>query len=258
MADRTLTAGTNITLDESVAGQLIINATGGASSYPGYDVDTRPDTPHAQDREFDSSADLSALTWDNQGTSTATVQVGALVIKPQTNGGVAHSKRSLWEAVPANSFTFTAEVNLENGRTYANQAGITLRNSSGDKRLIFAVFMNSSAVAYVIVSRMTGATTNSGDVYSAPSPGFCRGVLRFVYNHTSGLVSCFYSITGQAFGDAIFSENISAFLGAPTHAGYFADSLSASGCIASFPFGRFQNTAAPDDYEGGLRILAGA
>lgn len=120
--------------------------------------DAPPPSPDSMDDEFEGSTLASKWVWRNQGTSTATVQAGALVIKPQGTAGV-NSLRILEQTV-SGSFKVRAKVTHVNNGTVAG-TGLCFINNSTGKIYSFYPVSNGGSSAFAI-DRFTNATTYSG------------------------------------------------------------------------------------------------
>lgn len=176
-AARVLTAGTNVTLDTSTAGQIVVNAGGGGGSGGGnITPDTHPVIPSAWDDEFEYGTAIDtagarragAQAWQtlNLGTSVLTVEDGCLWHALPADTAVTQSLRgvlipisgSAWKVRCCQSFASMGGV------TQAVH-GIAAYDSVGGRFWLLGKTYNGGQK--ITVLRFPSATTTPTSAYAA-------------------------------------------------------------------------------------------
>lgn len=193
-----------------------------------------------------TTADLA--TWDNQGTSTATDGTGALVFKPQVDGGL-HGR---YKAAPSTPYDVYCRVQLHCLSTAAAtaglnmSAGILLKDTGGDnERLAIGIYAERIAgdeqnTYAITVGRWSGA---SPPVFSA------NAVLKYTLqplawvriNNDGTTITVYGSVDGRNW-ISVGSETLAAYIDGAASYGVFAEaSANATECFAVFSY--FSTTA---------------
>jgi hypothetical protein len=138
-----LTAGSNVTIDTSTPHVVVISSTSSANVTP----DTHPVTPNQADDEFEygTSIDTSGArfsgaspwSWYNQGSSTATVTQGQLVLTIPGGPAITGPTRAVEQSVSGSSWKYRAKL-CSLTLDMSNYAGVLMqvRNSSIDYAII--------------------------------------------------------------------------------------------------------------------------
>ncbi|GEM_PF-2680334 len=130
---------------------------GGANVTP----DTHPATPDPMDDEFEGASLDSKWAWRNQGTATATLSQGALVLSGP--GGTTASLRILEQTAPTPPWKFRVKLlDAKYNNTNFALAGIALVNTSNGRVMTFhKIYANGHKLE---VNRWTNVNTFSTSV----------------------------------------------------------------------------------------------
>lgn len=178
-------------------------------------------------------AGATAWTWVNQGTATAVLDTGALVLKGQNVGGISHNM--IRQPVHGATWAYQCSMSAFNVGG-ASEAGMCVFN--GNAFLTFNIY-NSSGTPGYLIQNFTNATTYGGTTYvnSGVVPGggsfMSKGYLQIKYDGTNIVMS--FSVSGNAgTWFQVFTTTPGAFLGgAPTHIGLGIDSTGVD-MVAAF------------------------
>jgi len=213
--------------------------------------DTHPSIPTANDDEFESgtSIDLTgarragatAWTWANQGTATALVSEGSMVLTGQNVAGISHNIVS--QPVAGATWAYTCKMSAAN---YAgtSEAGMVVLNGTGGF-LTFNIYTNSGSAAFVIQSFNSPTSFAGGTlVGSGTVPGggayMSPGYLQIAFDGTNLIFSFSPSGVPGTFA-TVLSQAAASFLGTPTRIGLNIDSTGSGNLTAAFDW--FRKTA---------------
>lgn len=192
-------------------------------------VDAPPAVPDSMDDEFEGTTLASKWTWRNQGSSTATVGAGAVLLANDTTG---IDNGSVIEQTVSGSFTVRCKndaIRVAHGSDA--RAGMACFVNSSGKGYFFGRYYDTSTSTWrFFVNKMTTAASLSGGLGStAAGLGgaiFSTGTaipayLQIRYDGTTVYFEA--SIDGVEF-TTLFSEASATFLAAaPDRVGLFAD-----------------------------------
>ena len=205
-----------------------------------------PGTPHASDLEFEEANGTDpttlGLVWVNQGTSTATIRSGKLVVTAQPATGF--NLRILQASVPSSPFTVTTRAAISGAFVVLSSAAFGFRNTATGKALAVKLILGSAEVKLEVIR------SNSPTSYaSTPLVNVKMRTLGPIYQQleddgTNLIIRL--SPDGLAFV-TIYSETRAAFVGTPDRvfAGVGQEHTGAASS-AMFDFLRFNWTA---DYD---------
>lgn len=192
---------------------------------------------------------VADLTWDNQGTSTATDGTGALILSPQ-NG---NSPRGLYKAAPATPYDIYCRVDFQTltshnvGTTYLMDAGLMFKDTGGDnERLYFGLRANHDASGgddtktySATITRWSGA---SPPVFSA-TPVIKYGVKLWPWLRVNndGTTLTFYISPDGKNWVSVGTETLAAFIDGAASFGVFSNLSTADAGAAIFSY--FSTTA---------------
>lgn len=221
-ADR-LGVGSNgqvLTVDTSVSGKLkwATPSGGGGGSGP-ISVDSYPSSPDSMDDEFEGTSLDGKWSWCNQSSATATFASGALnLYTPAASGD---NLRSIVQPISGSAWKIRAKVAVSPigslGVNYMG-GGLTVRNSTGSKNIVFGPFFASGWKMYADKRTDTSfgsslANSNLTDYwYRAEHWGYLEIEL------ASGVLT-FRSSSNGLLWRQIATENVSTYLGSITHVG---------------------------------------
>lgn len=134
--------------------------------------DTHPASPNAIDLEFESAADLSALTWRNQGGAAVSVANGCLVLIAPTSGS-ANLRIQEFNA-PSGAWKIRAKVAASQTQSNFTRIGFGVLRSSNQKTLSIESSFNTTAKIEVNWWDLTafGGTINTGFVFPGDQYGW--------------------------------------------------------------------------------------
>lgn len=206
-----------------------------------------PASPGTGDLEFASSANGTnptagpGLSWGNQGSATAAINQGRLVMNSATTTGL----RALLKATPG-SGNFQMDVSMEAFQYQGTHAAaiVMLWGTPGSPTGIRAAgrYTNTAAVQSIVWTTYNTSWAATADVVTAWATGNeTRCFLRIEWDGTnliykfspSGIIGTYTQITSQALG-----------LGRPDYVGVGVNNNGAAAAtIAAFDFFRFGWTA---------------
>lgn len=228
--------------------ETVLGAGGGAKSYVTQPALKPPASPVTGDIEFLSHANAvnptagPGMTWGNQGSATAAVNNGRLIMNSATTAGA----RALLIATPG-SGNFQMDTMLETFQYLATQwAGfIMLWGTPGSPTNIRAAgrYWNTASTQLIVWSTLNTSWVATADVASLTATGLSPNptALRIEWDGTNlifkaspnGLVGTFAQVTSQALG-----------LGRPDYVGLAVNTNNAADAsIAAFNHLRFNWTA---------------
>lgn len=211
----------------------IVTVSGGGGGSANITPDTHPATELPPNDEFEYGTTLdttgarfagaTAWSWLNQGTATATVTEGSIILVPDASNA---NLRCAVQPAPSTPWTFVAKLGLQSFGANHN-GGLVLYNSSNGKLITwgnldsgFASFLYSAFATYN--STLVAATTTPGGLNAIAPDGTLR-YFGITYNGTTLTLSFSPSGIPGTFHTA-YSAAISATLAAITHIGLFATS----------------------------------
>jgi hypothetical protein len=240
--------GANLTVTD-VAGVATVTET----TFDIFDPAKPPAAANALDDEFPGAALDAKWTWTNQGTATATVANGWLLLTAPSNGGVAVSERILRQNAPATPWSIVTRIANHSLIDFGG-GGLVIRDGGSGRQLDNRVLVNSSKYS-MLATRRTNATTGSSDPFGANGLAFADCWLAMSYDGTT--VRWYWSRNGVQFSN-FYSETAATFL-APTgtvQVGIFADSVGTTPAPVGFEFFRVIASATPST--GGTRTITGS
>jgi hypothetical protein len=226
-------------------------------------ADNLPVVPTAQDDEFDETTlnTTSKWTWRNQGTSTATLVNGSLVLTPQQGAG---DNMRLIEQTVTGSWKYRTKLSVaDGGRNYANAGIAVVDNTSG--RIYVITVVDGSTQSYIQVNRMTNVTTYNNTQAQWIGLDAARktgGAMQPVYLEVESNGTTLYF---RASGDGIqfttlYSEAIATWIGVADRIALFANDTSNNATIAKLVCDWFRKIEAGYDVtksSGGIQGLQG-
>lgn len=170
------------------------------------------------------------FAWNNQGSSTATVQTNGAIILSSPSNGAANNIRIYEMAAPATpwtkTFRFTAAFTSQNFST----AGVSLRESATGKVIEFAFEMDGS-LNFVKILNFTNVTTFSASATQAAFGSPANACFK-VGDDGTNLTYSFSHDNGVSFVQLAQTARGAFFTTAPDHVGVclnpFCNSYSAS------------------------------
>lgn len=211
--------------------------------------DTHPSSPtiYNDEFEFGSSIDLTgarfsgaqAWAWVNQGTSTASVINGSLVILPQVS--VNNSQRLVIMPVTGATWEYTFKLAVNNLVASAQAGGFFFYNSSSTKFTACAPFSAGTNSGSSLVQRWTNPTTLSSTVATnmivpatcaqtavggSVTTNFLQCYMKAGFDGTNLYWS--YSSDGLVY-QKVYTETPAAFIGSCTHIALGGDNNGAGG-----------------------------
>lgn len=136
--------------------------------------DTEPSTINVADDEWNGgsldtagtrTSGATAWAWDNQGSAAATLTRGRLVLSCVGDGSGSYKTHNIIQTAPAGDWTYEAEYRLLGLTGSFSAAGILLRESATDKRLVMTKGIDTSTKLQV--RRMTSATAWTANPYNS-------------------------------------------------------------------------------------------
>lgn len=232
---RNAIAGTGITITGTEQQQGTISATGGGGGGGNVTPDTHPaiENPANDEFEFGSSIDLTGArfvgatpwTWVNQGTATATVSEGSLVLVGQNIAGVNHN--IIEQPTSGATWAYTTKMSASNvGGT--SEAGMIVGNAAG-AFITFDIYPSGGPT--FLIQTFTNPTTFGGSTYistgsipGAAGTGWMTwGYLQITYDGTT----IFFNFSPNGVPGSfvnIFNTPAATFLTVPTVIGLDIDS----------------------------------
>lgn len=211
-------------------GKLMVNGAGvvvntGVAYAGNKHPDNTPVSPTTYDDEFDAATLDGKWTWRNQGTASASMRDGCLVLTGVAVGG--ENVRVLEQSI-SGPFKVRAKIASHALNNY-NSGGICAVNSSNGK--IFAVccgWENGGRVRVIKWSSPTVVTALSYD--STSLGGFVDGYEKPTYFEIeSDGTTIYFRVSGDGIHFlTIFSEALATFIGTADRVGIFQNSVSAS------------------------------
>jgi len=195
---------------------------GGANVTP----DTHPATPDAMDDEFEGASLDSKWAWRNQGTATATLSQGSLVMTAPANSAL--NLRGLEQTVSSPG-RWRCKV-ASRAMADFNLAGLYLANN-GTGRMLVIDQQNAGGTMYV-VQKFSNATTFGSNVYG-PSNDTARygAIHQWVYLEVEyDGVTVYFRVSASGVDGTfrtLYSEAAATFLGTPDRVGLVVNSSSA-------------------------------
>jgi len=193
-----------------------------------------------------TTADLA--TWDNQGTSTATDGTGAMILKPQVDGGL-HGRYKAAPGTPYDVYCRVELLILSTGAITTGPlaiAGILFKDTGGDnERLAFGFQMERVAgdeqnLYQVSIQRWSGA---SPPVFSAvPVSKYNLHPVKWLRVNNDGTTLTFYVSPDGKNWISVGTETLAAYIdGAASYGVFAAANAAATECAAFFSY--FSTTA---------------
>lgn len=169
--------------------------------------DALPASPDTMDDEFTATSLDAKWTWRNQGSATATLTNGALILKaPQNN---SESVRIIEQTAPTAPWKFRAKV--AGAFRYANYSRVyfgVLENSAGKFTAHYIGYINGAMYG---IERYNSTTSWNSRPYEYPT-GFPVRPLYFEIENDSTNLIFRVSATGHRY-DEVMSETIASFVG---------------------------------------------
>src|SRR3990167_4797055 len=201
----------------------------------------RPASPMDETDWFDSTSLSGSWAWTNQGTSTATIIGGRLVLSTQASGAGTNLLRVLMRAVPSGNWTIVTRV--KNYSPEVNQgAGLCCyRSTSGDYLThhgIVQTAMTTSPFAEMWAGTYwSDASTAVSNPYGTLNVEHGRDVyFQMRYDGTS--VYFDWSPDGLRFANLASATTAATIGGAPTHFG-FSTNTPVAATAGSFAYDMF-------------------
>lgn len=144
---------------------------GGGGGSGNVTPDTHPIASNASNDEFEGAtldtagtrfAGATAWTWRNQGTATATLVNGSLVLHAAANA--SDDFKIIEQAAPSGNFKRRAKLTIRGERSNFPQGGLILYRTTGPKSLVFASTYETGYKRKV--QRFNGLNTFSANVYA--------------------------------------------------------------------------------------------
>lgn len=245
-----ITGATQVTFTGATVGGTTPNATVTVASGSAANVtpDTHPATELAPNDEFEfgTSIDTSgsrfsgatAWAWVNQGTSTAPVRSGSLVVLPQVS--VNNSQRIVIMPVTGTTWEYTFKFGANNLITNSQSGCFGFYNSTSTKLTACGVFVSGTATGNSLVQRWSTPTTSPTTV----GTGFCFPTASAQVvggTTTSCILECYmkagfdgtnlywsYSPDGIVY-QVVYTETPAAFIGSCTHIALGGDNNGSGG-----------------------------
>lgn len=136
--------------------------------------DTEPSTINVADDEWNGgsldtggtrTSGATAWAWDNQGSATATLTRGRLVLSCVGDGSGSYKTHNIFQSLPAGDWTYEMEYRLFGLTGSFSAAGPMIRESGTDKRLSITKGIDTSSKLQV--RRLTNATTWTANPYNS-------------------------------------------------------------------------------------------
>jgi hypothetical protein len=196
----------------------------------GIDPALQPDTdPTPQNDEFNGNTLNSKWSWVNQGTSTAALTKGRLVLTPQISGNPANNNvRLLLQAVPSGNWAIRSWVN--NYCTVLNCGGGPVAYNSANGKFLFQSNLSrvtgSASSARLLAAYWTNTTTFSTSVndQNPPNGESRRWFMQMRYDGT--LLYIDYSPDNAQYFNVTSVNAVTAIGAAPTSFGFAVNAPS--------------------------------
>lgn len=166
---------------------------------------------------------VASLTWNNQGTSTATDGTGALILKPQVDNTV----HLLEQVAPSAPYSVYCRVRFNmysatSGNTMNCSAGLVLRDSSGGKIYTLGTRYDRGASVMehsISAQHWTNATTFGASVSQLYNTTTAYTWLRI--DVTSTQITSYVSYDGKNW-QQFSTESIASYMSAVNRIGIFS------------------------------------
>ena len=228
---------------------------GGGSAFSMWDVNapmTDPAVNTTLSRSFTASGDYADLAWVNQGTRSAAITNGQLVV---TTPAADTAPGGLVVTPPTAPWCAMLPFEISGGVQVA-MAGLMLYNSTGAKITRFKIYAIGGAWVIGVANGSVGGGY-SDVLTSQPSPGGSRGCLAIGSDGTN-LKFWVASESGRLWSEApYYSTTVATHLGAITGVGLFTAAVSGAALKAGFSRLVFVSQATPIPL-GALRTITGS
>lgn len=223
---RMLLAGTNITFDDSTPGARTVSASGGAGG-GNITPDTHPNSPNAQDDEFEEGTLNARWTWRNQGSATAPLSQGSVALTAAAASG--DDLKIIEQTLPGGACRYRARLAVDAAVNFSAGGMCILDSSSG--KLITVGQASNSGPKYAVY-KFNSVTSFNSAPYIAADSGAYGGTQQFVYFEIEyDGTNVFFRVSGSGVDgtfQTLFSEAAASFIGAPDRIGLFVSSNNGS------------------------------